>query len=118
MLAFRLRSYRLRAGPANRRKKNTLSGDSMTATFFNAPLPAHPFFSTPEQRLALARERFFEQGIRPSGLVGEAVIQSWSRCVQARRDPGEAIAFNPVTESRIHSRWGAAVCCARRQRPN
>ncbi len=78
----------------------------MTATFFNAPLPAHPFFSTPEQRLALARERFFEQGIRPSGLVGEAVIQSWSRCVQARRDPGEAIAFNPVSESRIHSTLG------------
>ena len=66
-------------------------------------LPQHPFFSTPQQRLALARQRFFEEGTRPSGLVADLVIQSWSRCVQARRDPGENIAFNPVTASRIHS---------------
>ncbi|MEO8058835.1 MAG: helix-turn-helix domain-containing protein [Burkholderiales bacterium] len=66
-------------------------------------LPAQPFFSTPQQRLALARQRFFEDGVRPSGLINDQVIQSWSRCVQARRDPGENIAFNPVTASRIHS---------------
>ena len=75
----------------------------MNAASPHSPLPAQPFFSTPEQRLALARERFFEQGIRPSGLVSESVIQSWARCLQARRDPREAIAFNPVTASRIHS---------------
>lgn len=67
------------------------------------PLPAQPFFSTPQQRLALARQRYFEEGTRPSGLVSEGVIQSWSRCVQAHRDPFERIAFNPVTPSRIHS---------------
>src|SRR5664279_2608328 len=78
----------------------------MHAASSHSPLPTQPFFSTPEQRLALARERFFEQGIRPSGLVGEAVIQSWSRCLQAHRNPDEAIAFNPVTESRIHSALG------------
>ena len=66
-------------------------------------LPAHPFFSTPQQRMALARQRFFEEGTRPSGLVSDLVIQSWSRCVQAHRDPGETIAFNPVTASRVHS---------------
>ncbi len=66
-------------------------------------LPAHLFFSTPQQRMALARQRFFEEGTRPSGLVSDLVIQSWSRCVQAHRDPGEAIAFNPVTTSRVHS---------------
>jgi sigma-54 dependent transcriptional regulator, acetoin dehydrogenase operon transcriptional activator AcoR len=66
-------------------------------------LPAHPFFSTPQQRMALARQRFFEEGTRPSGLVSDLVIQSWSRCVQAHRDPGESIAFNPVTASRVHS---------------
>ncbi len=66
-------------------------------------LPAQPFFSTPQQRLALARQRFFEEGVRPSGLINDLVIQSWSRCVQARRDPTENIAFNPVTASRIHS---------------
>ena len=66
-------------------------------------LPTQPFFSTPQQRLALARQRYFEEGTRPSGLVNESVIQSWSRCVQAHRDPFERIAFNPVTPSRVHS---------------
>ncbi|MEQ1683898.1 MAG: helix-turn-helix domain-containing protein [Burkholderiaceae bacterium] len=66
-------------------------------------LPAHLFFTTPQQRLALARQRFFEEGTRPSGLVSDLVIQSWSRCVQAHRDPDEAITFNPVTASRVHS---------------
>jgi transcriptional regulator of acetoin/glycerol metabolism len=66
-------------------------------------LPAQPFFSTPEQRLALARERFFEDGVRPSGLVNEGVIQSWSRCMQAHRDPAESVSFEPVTASRVHS---------------
>lgn len=67
------------------------------------PLPLQPFFSTTEQRLALARQRYFDEGVRPSGLVSEGVIQSWSRCVQARRNPFEHIAFNPVTPSRVHS---------------
>ena len=62
-----------------------------------------PFFSTPQQRLALARQRYFDEGVRPSGLINDLVIQSWSRCVQARRDPSESIAFSPVTASRIHS---------------
>lgn len=69
-------------------------------------MPHQPFFSTPQQRLALARQRYFEEGTRPSGLVSEGVIQSWSRCVQAHRDPRERIAFNPVTPSRIHSALG------------
>jgi transcriptional regulator of acetoin/glycerol metabolism len=64
--------------------------------------PGGPFFSTPEQRLALARQRFFDEGVRPSGLVSEAVIQSWSRCLQARRHPRERISFEPVTYSRLH----------------
>ena len=68
-----------------------------------AALPAQPFFSTPQQRLALARQRYFDEGVRPSGLVNETVIQSWSRCLQERRDPCELIAFNPVTASRTHS---------------
>jgi len=66
-------------------------------------LPPQPFFSTPQQRLALARQRYFEEGTRPSGLVNEGVIQSWSRCVQTHRDPSERIAFDPVTPSRVHS---------------
>ena len=70
------------------------------------PLPAQPFFSTPQQRLALARQRYFDEGVRPSGLVSESVIQSWSRCVQGKRDPVERIAFDPVTPSRVHSALG------------
>ncbi len=76
----------------------------MTATSAaEAMLPAQPFFSTPQQRLALARQRYFEEGVRPSGLVSEGVIQSWARCLQARRRPHEQVAFNPVTASRTHS---------------
>jgi len=66
-------------------------------------LPLQPFFSTPQQRLALARQRYFEEGVRPSGQLAEGLIQSWSRCVQARRDPHEGVSFNPVTASRAHS---------------
>lgn len=64
-------------------------------------LPAGPFFATAEQRVALARERFFEEGVRPSGLVPELVIQSWTRCVGARRRPNEHVTFSPITKSRV-----------------
>lgn len=68
-----------------------------------AALPAQPFFTSPQQRAALARERFFDQGERPTGLVSEAVIQSWSRCFAARRDPGYAVSFDPVSRSHMHA---------------
>jgi transcriptional regulator of acetoin/glycerol metabolism len=80
-----------------------VSDERANARDDRAALPAQPFFSTPAQRLALARERYFEQGVRPSGLVGEHVIQSWSRCLNEHRNPNEQIAFNPVTPSRIHA---------------
>ncbi|MFY9511800.1 MAG: GAF domain-containing protein, partial [Rubrivivax sp.] len=67
------------------------------------PLPAQPFFALPTQRVDLARERFFGGGQRPTGLVSEPVIQSWSRCVGAHRSPREALAFDPVTRSRLHA---------------
>lgn len=66
-------------------------------------LPSGPFFSTLEQRIALARERFFEDGVRPSGLVPELVVQSWTRCVGARRRPREGLALEPVTKARIET---------------
>lgn len=65
---------------------------------FQAP---NPFFATTEQRIGLARERFFAEGERPSGLVSEQVIQSWIRCVGARRDPEKPLGFDPVTKSRL-----------------
>lgn len=66
-----------------------------------ASLPPGPFFATRDQRVALARERFFEEGQRPSGLVPEPVIQSWLRCVGARHRPHQFLAFEPVTRSRV-----------------
>lgn len=66
-------------------------------------MPRQPFFSTPAQRVGLARQRFFEEGARPSGLVPEPVIQSWARCVQLHRRPADRVAFNPVSKSRIGS---------------
>jgi transcriptional regulator of acetoin/glycerol metabolism len=73
-----------------------------TASHRSQP-PQHLFFQTPEQRTALARERFFEEGIRPSGLVGEAVLQSWLRCCSARQRPLYAVSFEPVSRSRSHA---------------
>jgi sigma-54 dependent transcriptional regulator, acetoin dehydrogenase operon transcriptional activator AcoR len=61
------------------------------------------FFNTPTQRTALARERFFESGERPSGLVSEAVIQSWTRCLAARQSPRHSVAFEPVTRARLQA---------------
>lgn len=62
-----------------------------------------PFFNTPAQRLSLARERFFERGERPTGLVSEAVIQSWMRCLHQRMEPQRPVVFEPVTASRVQS---------------
>ncbi len=68
-----------------------------------SPISSSPFFNTPEQRLSLARQRFFEQGERPTGLVSEAVIQSWMRCLQQHQQPERPVVFEPVTASRVHS---------------
>jgi sigma-54 dependent transcriptional regulator, acetoin dehydrogenase operon transcriptional activator AcoR len=65
------------------------------------PTAPGPFFATPGQRVALARERYFNEGVRPSGLVSEPVIQSWARCLGRHRQPGELPAFDPVTKARI-----------------
>ena len=61
---------------------------------------AGPFFNTPLQRTRLARERFFEQGQRPTGMVSEAVIQSWTRCLGTGLQPHQRPEFEPVTRAR------------------
>ena len=66
-------------------------------------IPRQIFPNTVAQRTALARHRFFEEGIRPSGLVGEEVIQSWLRCSRLHRDTTRIVAFDPVTPSRRQS---------------
>lgn len=68
--------------------------------------PRQLFSTTPAQRVALARRQFFEEGVRPSGLVGEAVIQSWMRCRRSHEDTRRAVAFDAVTPSRLHAALG------------
>lgn len=68
-----------------------------------ADAPRQLFASTPAQRVALARQQFFEEGVRPSGLVGEAVIQSWMRCSRTHTDRQRIVPFDAVTPSRLHA---------------
>lgn len=68
-----------------------------------ADAPRQLFSRTPAERVALARQQFFEEGVRPSGLVGEAVIQSWLRCTRNHSDRRRVVAFDPVTPSRLHA---------------
>jgi sigma-54 dependent transcriptional regulator, acetoin dehydrogenase operon transcriptional activator AcoR len=58
------------------------------------------FFSTQADRVALARQRYFEEGELPSGVVSEAVFQSWARCQRQKQDPHARLDFQPVTTSR------------------
>jgi len=65
--------------------------------------PRALFTSTSAERTALARQQFFEEGVRPSGLVGEAVLQSWMRCSRTHADRHRIVPFDPVTPSRLHA---------------
>jgi sigma-54 dependent transcriptional regulator, acetoin dehydrogenase operon transcriptional activator AcoR len=67
------------------------------------PTAANPFFATPAQRTALARERFFERGERPLGLVSEPVLQSWNRSLAAGHRPEATPAFDPVTKGQLRA---------------
>ena len=75
--------------------------------------PRQLFASTRAERVALARQQFFEEGVRPSGLVGEAVIQSWMRCTPRRSDRRRVVAFDAVTPSRAARHAGAQPRAAR-----
>jgi transcriptional regulator of acetoin/glycerol metabolism len=61
-----------------------------------------PFFRTRAERVELARRRYFEEGLPPSGVVSDAVFQSWARCQRLRHEPAQHVAFQPVTASRVH----------------
>jgi transcriptional regulator of acetoin/glycerol metabolism len=58
------------------------------------------FFSTRADRVALARQRYFEEGELPSGVVSEAVFQSWARCLRLKQDPFGRMEFQEVSTSR------------------
>lgn len=65
-------------------------------------LPPTSFVGTRAARVDLARQRFFDEGLLPTGVVTEAVFQSWSRCLRLHHRPGERAVFEPVTASRAH----------------
>ena len=61
-----------------------------------------PFLMSHEDRVILARSRYFEEGILPTGVVSETIFQSWTRCHRANKKPQEKIEFQPVSASRSH----------------
>lgn len=65
-------------------------------------LPGQIFFATQGDRVRLAREKFFERGEPPIGLVPEEVIQSWKRCRLAGISPHRSPSFDPLPRSRLN----------------
>lgn len=63
-------------------------------------MPHLLFHVSREDRLAFARERYFEEGLSPAGIVSDAVMQSWARCLRSHTDPRERVEFDFVTQSR------------------
>lgn len=70
-------------------------------TLSTQDLPPQPFFQTPEQRAALARQRFFEERQHPAGLVSEAVIRSWGRSRTLGHASHKMPALDPVNRSAL-----------------
>ncbi len=58
------------------------------------------FASTRNERVALAKKRYFSDGIHPSGVVSETVFQSWTRCDRSKQSPRQNIEFQPVSAGR------------------
>ncbi len=52
-------------------------------------------------RISAARHAYFEQGLASPGWVSDPVLRGWERCRAQGRKPGERIAFEPVTSSRL-----------------
>lgn len=63
-------------------------------------LPNTSFLESRPARIELARQRFFEEGQTPTGVIGEAVFESWARCLRLLGSPRERVTFQPVTASR------------------
>ena len=67
-----------------------------------AALTPSIFAGSRTERIALARRRYFEEGLSPSGVVSDAVFQSWARCQRLHATPDGKVAFEPVSTSRTH----------------
>lgn len=62
--------------------------------------PQQPFFLTHADRVLWARRRYFEDGVLPTGVVSDAVFQSWARCHRGSHEPHRQVEFQPVSASR------------------
>lgn len=51
------------------------------------------------QKKLSVRRAYFEQGIVPQGLIDEAILRSWNRCVASDRRDSDQVAFEPVGRS-------------------
>lgn len=63
-------------------------------------LPSASLVQSPHARIELARRRYFEDGLLPTGVVGAAVFESWARCLRVHGTPRQRASFEPVTTSR------------------
>lgn len=82
-------------------------------------LPSSSLLQSRPARIEWARQRFFEEGRAPTGIVSEAVFESWSRCMRLHGAPNSPATFQPVTASRaqlaltknrpLHQAWLAEV---------
>jgi sigma-54 dependent transcriptional regulator, acetoin dehydrogenase operon transcriptional activator AcoR len=59
-----------------------------------------PFAFSRAERVTLAKQQYFDEGILPAGTVSDAVFQSWARCYRAHQQPADSVAFQPVSNSR------------------
>ena len=50
------------------------------------------------QRVSDAKEAFFHSGLLPSGLVDDAILNSWQRCSNANKRTNESVDFAPVSK--------------------
>lgn len=58
------------------------------------------FSDNRQDRVALAKSKYFEEGILPSGIVSEQIFQSWMRCYRGNSLPQDKVEFQPVSNSR------------------
>lgn len=48
-----------------------------------------------------ARQKYFDNGMLPSNLLSDSVLQSWERCRQSGKGPNEQVEFDPVDKSKL-----------------
>ena len=58
------------------------------------------FSNSRNDRVALAKSKYFEEGVLPTGTVSEQIFQSWMRCYRTGSLPSSRIEFQPVSASR------------------